>query len=412
MSKIVLDAGHSFNNNQSPNNKIYYEGNVMFKLATMIKQKFNHIPDIEVVLTRNDIKDNPTHSQRSNMAKNATLFISLHSNAGTAESITGSEIFIPIKYPEAKEFSELLLTKICEMMGHHSRGTKTRTQTDGKDYYGIIRNTVEIGCNNAFIVEHGFHTNIKDSNWLLNDSNIDKLAKMYFELIISYYFQDKVLSKHVSIYSVNDTVRIKPNSTYFNSPKVVPNFIINSNMKVVTVNGDRVVVSNENGVIIGAVHVNNLEFSSKPNSIKENIKRNEYSFGDEINVKPGSKYYNVNDVIPRFITNSKLFIREINGDRVVFSQSPQGAVIGAVNVKDISHYKIPEIVENVEKKLKKHDIIKIKEGSTYYESKKKVPMWVMKNKLYVVEVSDKRVIFSTVSGNGPITGVIHIDNIE
>ena len=39
----------------------------------------------------------------------------------------------------------------------------------------------------ACVIEHGFHTNKATCNWLLNNSNLEKLAKAEVEVIANHY---------------------------------------------------------------------------------------------------------------------------------------------------------------------------------------------------------------------------------
>ena len=55
------------------------------------------------------------------------------------------------------------------------------------DYYGVIRAAAKSGCRQAFLIEHGFHTNPEDAAFLTNDACLDKLADAEAEVIIRYF---------------------------------------------------------------------------------------------------------------------------------------------------------------------------------------------------------------------------------
>lgn len=56
------------------------------------------------------------------------------------------------------------------------------------------------------------------------------------------------------------------------------------------------------------------------------------SVGDEVKLKSGAKYTN-GSVIPTWVINSKLYVRELRGDSVVFSTLKTGAITGVADKK-------------------------------------------------------------------------------
>lgn len=50
------------------------------------------------------------------------------------------------------------------------------------NYYGVLHGARTVGVP-AFILEHSFHTNTRITNWLLDENNLDKLAKAEAEAI-------------------------------------------------------------------------------------------------------------------------------------------------------------------------------------------------------------------------------------
>ena len=85
---------------------------------------------------------------------NPDYAIDIHNNAGGGN---GAEVFYHFKGGFGKEVAEDVLSEIVKL-GQNSRGTKTRIGSDGKDYYGFIRNTV---CPSN-IVECAFIDNAED----------------------------------------------------------------------------------------------------------------------------------------------------------------------------------------------------------------------------------------------------------
>lgn len=199
--KITLDPGHGQYGNKSPNNSKYIEGTQMWHLANKLKVALEKY-GFEVVTTRPKITDNPSLSARGSAAgKNgSSMFLSLHSNApganadGTySKSVTGSVVYYSMTRSENKALADKLGNKVSQLMGHYYRGSKTREYPNkpGVDYYGVIRAAAQSGCKCAMLIEHGFHTNIADSNYLLVDENLQKIAEAEAAIIAEYFGQTK-----------------------------------------------------------------------------------------------------------------------------------------------------------------------------------------------------------------------------
>ena len=199
--KITLDPGHGQYGNKSPNNSKYIEGTQMWHLANKLKAALEKY-GFEVVTTRPKIADNPSLSARGSAAgKNgSSMFLSLHSNApganadGTySKSVTGSVMYYSMTRSENKALADKLGNKVSQLMGHYYRGSKTREYPNkpGVDYYGVIRAAAQSGCKCAMLIEHGFHTNIADSNYLLVDENLQKIAEAEAAIIAEYFGQTK-----------------------------------------------------------------------------------------------------------------------------------------------------------------------------------------------------------------------------
>lgn len=198
MSKgiIVLDAGHGRLGNPHTTKEGFYEGTQNFVLAGYLKEELEK-RGFEVLLTRNDIDDNPSLEERGTLAgkNNAILFLSLHSNApGSATppdiypTIRGACAYYSLTAPELNQpLAEALVNKISEVMNTQNRGIKTRAYPDkpDTDYYGVIRNSVQSGCRRAMLIEHGFHTNPEDSAFLQSSEKLAMLAAAEAEVIDS-----------------------------------------------------------------------------------------------------------------------------------------------------------------------------------------------------------------------------------
>lgn len=199
--KITIDPGHGQYTNKSPNNPSYIEGVQMWKLANKLKVALEKY-DFDVVITRSKIGDDPSLSARGSMAgKNGSdMFLSLHSNApgrrsdGTYDgSVTGTIVYYSMTMPESKTLADKLGKSVSDIMGHYYRGSQTKQYPNkpGVDYYGVIRSAAQSGCKLAILIEHGFHTNLADSYFLLSDENLQKIADAEASIIAEYFGQKK-----------------------------------------------------------------------------------------------------------------------------------------------------------------------------------------------------------------------------
>ena len=186
--KICLDAGHYGKYNRSPAVKSYYESERMWKLHLLLK-KYLEAYGIVVITTRADQTKDLALYNRGAMSKGCDLFISLHSNA--VGSGVNEKIDHPIAYAaisgKADKIATLLTECVEKVMGTKEGARIThRKGSSGADYYGVVRGASAVGVP-GFIIEHSFHTNTRSTNWLLSDSNLDKLAKAEADCIASYY---------------------------------------------------------------------------------------------------------------------------------------------------------------------------------------------------------------------------------
>lgn len=185
--KICIDAGHYKGYNQGIV-KSYYEGNIVWKLTNLQKKYLEEYKNVTVILTRSDIAKDLALSSRGAKAKGCDLFISNHSNSIDKESVDRAVIIYPY---DNKNKSDVLGKKlgkiITDTMGLKQDYQMYQRTYKGGEYYGVMRSARNVGCPRYYILEHGFHTNKATCNWLLKDSNLEKLAKAEVEVIANYY---------------------------------------------------------------------------------------------------------------------------------------------------------------------------------------------------------------------------------
>lgn len=192
MIKICLDAGHYGKYNQSPCNKAYYESEAMWKLTEYLKAELLTYKDCEVITTRADQKKDLALYERGQKAKGCDLFISNHSNAvgsGINNTVDYVVVYRGYKNDKSDELGLNLAKAISKTMEtKQAPRTNTRKSEKGEwEYYGVLRGASDVGCPYYYIVENSFHTNLKATNWLLNDDNLKTLAQTQAKVIADYF---------------------------------------------------------------------------------------------------------------------------------------------------------------------------------------------------------------------------------
>lgn len=196
--RICLDAGHYKGYNQGVV-KTYFEGDIVWKITNLQKKYLEEYKDVTVVLTRSNIAKDLSLSSRGSLAKGCDLFISNHSNSADKESVDRAVIIYPYDNKNKSDVLGKKLGKVIqETMGLKQNYQMYQRTHNGGEYYGVMRSARSVGCPRYYILEHGFHSNKACCNWLLKDSNLEKLAKAEVEVIAKYYGLKKKATKTTS----------------------------------------------------------------------------------------------------------------------------------------------------------------------------------------------------------------------
>ena len=185
--KICLDAGHYGKYNRSPANRSYYESEMNWKLHLLLR-KYLIEYGFTVIQTRTDQTRDMALTTRGKAAKGCDLLLSIHSNAvsnGVNESIDYPVVYKPIS-GAGSDIAEKLAKCIAEVMGTKQSGRTSSRKGNNGDYYGVIRGATAVGVP-GLILEHSFHTNTRATNWLLDESNLDKLAQAEAKVLAEHY---------------------------------------------------------------------------------------------------------------------------------------------------------------------------------------------------------------------------------
>jgi N-acetylmuramoyl-L-alanine amidase len=186
MATVVIDPGHYglYNPGVCPG---YFEGNTMLRLAQHLGTALTAM-GANVRYTRTTNEQNPSLAERGAMAAGSDLFISLHSDATDDPSVRGVTSFYSVRRPNSEPFAVAIGEAAAGAMGNQFRGAIARPSetTPGLDYLGVLRAAVATGVPNAFLIEHGFHTNPEDCAVLSDDNALKRIADAEARVIAEY----------------------------------------------------------------------------------------------------------------------------------------------------------------------------------------------------------------------------------
>ena len=185
---VCLDAGHYGKYNRSPAVPEYYESDMNWKLHLLLKAELEKY-GIEVRTTRADKDKDLSLLARGRKGEGCDLLLSIHSNAvgsGVNESVDYPVVYVPLN-GTGDELGWDLAECIDAVMGTVQNGrAESRKGSGDWDYYSVIYGAVEVGTP-GLILEHSFHTNTKATKWLMDDNNLDKLAKAEAKVIAEWF---------------------------------------------------------------------------------------------------------------------------------------------------------------------------------------------------------------------------------
>lgn len=184
MIKVFIDQGHNPTNpNAGAEGSGLREQDLVYEIGIRLAELLNSDPEFEARLSRNSPTEilGETTAQslraRTDAANSwgADIFISLHANASTVTSASGSEGLV-YKIPSAAyTLSEDILTELSLATGLQNRGTAARP-----GLY-VLRKTKMP----AVLVELGFITNAGDAALMRDEPEL--FARGIYEGIRRYY---------------------------------------------------------------------------------------------------------------------------------------------------------------------------------------------------------------------------------
>ena len=202
---VVIDPGHTGNTYNAGAVKGYYESKAVYDLSLYEKTALEK-RGIDVILTRERNQD-PGLYERGQMAVKKgngyanVLFESNHTDAFNGKAC-GVTVVRSAHLPGSEKLAEKMIDAIVKVMKPstgitYNRGVVTKTQSNGADWYGVIRGAVSGAASQGqakngpvrydYIVEHGFHDNPKECLFLSKQENLKAIAEAKAAAIAEYF---------------------------------------------------------------------------------------------------------------------------------------------------------------------------------------------------------------------------------
>lgn len=185
--KICLDAGHYAQYNHSPVNPDYWESDFNWTMHLYLKEELEKY-GIEVITTREDKDTDLPLEDRGRKSEGCDLFLSIHSNASSDPSDDGPLACCTVT-GTCDQLGLDLANLVANVMGTEQGGSiwkRYSEEWEGLNYYGVLRGATFVDTP-AILLEHSYHTNLRATNWLLEDENIRLLAKAEAAFLAAYF---------------------------------------------------------------------------------------------------------------------------------------------------------------------------------------------------------------------------------
>lgn len=176
---IVIDPGHGGTNMGAMYNDVI-EKEATMKVAAAMKEELEKYDGVVVYLTRtNDAELELVERAEFANSVNADILLSLHFNMSEAHDLNGAEMWISSSSrlkKEAERFARIELM-LLEDYGIPTRGYFTRYNSQGTDYYGVIRESATYDIP-AVIVEHCYLDRPEEEIFYDTDASLDRLGRI------------------------------------------------------------------------------------------------------------------------------------------------------------------------------------------------------------------------------------------
>lgn len=210
---VVLDPGHGGENLGADYNGIV-EKEINMILANAMYEHLLKYDGITVYMTRTEDVD-LSLLERAEFAKSvdADYLFCLHFNMSEEHTLYGAEVWIQSTGAENREGYRFGTVWLQDIQNHglYLRGVKTRLNSKGKDYYGILRHCKEFGIP-AALLEHAHLDHLADSGFADSEEDFIELGILDAEAVAKYFgLSSQILGTDYSEYPLRET---ESNTTY------------------------------------------------------------------------------------------------------------------------------------------------------------------------------------------------------
>lgn len=183
MPKVYVDAGHGGNDTGAVANGLR-EKDIALSIARRVEADLRR-HGVDVRMSRTD-DTSLTLQQRTDDANRwgADALVSIHLNAAAAQQANGFEVWHSVR-PDSpgRKLAALIAEELDTRTTLANRGTKSKVNVAGRDYYHIIRESRAP----AVIVEVGFITNPTDAAYLREWDNQATIAEAIVRGILRFF---------------------------------------------------------------------------------------------------------------------------------------------------------------------------------------------------------------------------------
>lgn len=183
---ICLDAGHYGKYNRSEAEPSFYESDFNWKYHLLLKTYLEKY-GFKIKLTRSDKDKDMDLYDRGRAAEGCDLFLSIHANWAQRKSADYPVAYVPIN--GSGDVLGLKLAKCIAKLMETTEpgGIQSRKSTKGEwDWYGVIYGATSVGVT-GIILEHSFYSNERSVKWLMDERNLDKLARAEADVIAEHF---------------------------------------------------------------------------------------------------------------------------------------------------------------------------------------------------------------------------------
>lgn len=177
---IVIDPGHGGSQKGAEYNGLE-EKNINMTVSKAMAEELEKYEGVRVYLTHTSPEDEMSIKARAEFARDvdADYFFCIHFNASGNHNFYGAEAWVTSYgryYSEMKAFSEIVLQEF-EEIGVYNRGVKTKLETDGTDYYGVLRRNAEFDIPSV-IIEHCHMDHDEDLKFIDEEADLVNFGKL------------------------------------------------------------------------------------------------------------------------------------------------------------------------------------------------------------------------------------------